>query len=87
MWKKYNSRLSLAMVANHLLCAGPAYQWLHHPALKGGGESGGRHEENPFCILTEVHNPTMLKQNRWMYTVKAVVIRQDADMYVLMDHY
>lgn len=49
-------RLFWKMVCStgHLLCAGPADKWLHCPAFKGGGEGGGRHEKDPFCILTKV---------------------------------
>lgn len=42
------------LIINHRLCAGHANKWLHHPALKGRGESSGGHEEDPFCFLIEV---------------------------------
>jgi len=56
--KLFSGKCSVALVIiTRLLCAGPADEWLHHPAFKGGGESGSRHEEDSFRILTEVRAP------------------------------
>jgi len=68
----WNEKLSISLLYSHFLCAGPTNKWLHHPAFKGGGEGGSRHEEDPVCIFTEVHMSNVYLEGSRMCEVKLV---------------